>query len=67
MKLIKDAQGSGLCYWGGEMIAFDGPESTEGSSFENQALFDFQFKALPELKSVDLAALQSHMEVVDHS
>ncbi|NLP56926.1 glycosyl hydrolase 53 family protein [Lutibacter sp. B1] len=42
-------EGIGFCYWGGELIAFDGPESKNGSSWENQALFDFDNKALPVL------------------
>ncbi len=40
----------GLCYWGGELIAWKGNQSSEGSSWENQALFDFQNKALPALE-----------------
>jgi len=37
----------GFCYWGGEWVASDGPQSTNGSPWENQALFDFQGKLLP--------------------
>ncbi len=37
---------TGLCYWGGELVAFDGPESVEGSPWENNALYDFNNKAL---------------------
>lgn len=40
-------KGIGFCYWGGELIAFDGPESENGSPWENQALYDFNNKALP--------------------
>lgn len=36
----------GLSYWGGEMIAFDGSQSSSGSPWENCALFDFNNKAL---------------------
>ena len=39
----------GFCYWGGELIAWDGPQSKEGSPWENQALFDFDLRALPAL------------------
>ena len=39
----------GLSYWGGEFVAFKGPQSTSGSSWENQALYDFGFMALPVL------------------
>ncbi len=41
--------GIGFAYWGAELIAWDGPESTEGSPWENQALFDFNNQALPVL------------------
>jgi len=37
----------GFCYWGGELIAFNGQEVTDGSSWENQALFEFNNHALP--------------------
>ncbi|MDI1254936.1 MAG: glycosyl hydrolase 53 family protein [Flavobacterium sp.] len=43
------AYGHGFCYWGTEWLAFRGPEATNGSSFENQALFDFDHKALPAM------------------
>ena len=43
-------QGIGFCYWGGELIAFNGTQATDGSPWENQALFDFNNKALPVLK-----------------
>ena len=39
--------GAGFSYWGGEWVAFRGPEATNGSSYENQALYDFENKALP--------------------
>ena len=46
--LVKQNQfGLGFCYWGGEWIAFRGATSTNGSSWENQALWDFSFNALP--------------------
>ncbi len=38
---------SGYCYWEGVWVAFDGPESKQGSPWENQACFDFSYKALP--------------------
>ncbi|MCX6235620.1 MAG: glycosyl hydrolase 53 family protein [Bacteroidetes bacterium] len=40
-------KGIGFCYWGGEWIAFKGPQSTNGSNWENLTLFDFDNKALP--------------------
>ena len=39
----------GLCYWGGEWVAFKGDTSSNRSSWENQALFDFDFRANPAL------------------
>jgi len=50
-ELVKRTKGmnyaSGYCYWEGVWVAFDGPESKFGSPWENQACFDFSFKALP--------------------
>jgi len=46
--LVKQApQGIGFCYWGAEWVAFRGPTSSNGSSWENQALWDFNNNALP--------------------
>jgi arabinogalactan endo-1,4-beta-galactosidase len=45
----KNYGGYGLCYWGGEWVAFKGNTATNGSSWENQALWDFNYKALPAL------------------
>jgi len=42
-------RGLGFCYWGGEQIAWKGPEGTNASAWENLALFDFNNKALPVL------------------
>lgn len=39
--------GQGFAYWGGEWIAFRGNEATNGSTFENQALWDFDHRKLP--------------------
>ncbi len=41
------AGGLGVCYWGAAWVAFRGPEATNGSSWENQALFDFNHHLLP--------------------
>ncbi|HBK82922.1 MAG TPA: arabinogalactan endo-1,4-beta-galactosidase [Flavobacterium sp.] len=41
--------GNGFCYWGGEWIAFRGTQSTNGSSWENQSLWDFNNNALPAM------------------
>ncbi len=42
--------GLGFCYWGGEWIAFKGITSKTGSSWENQAFWDYDHKALPVLE-----------------
>ncbi len=44
-------KGAGFCYWGGELIAFDGPQSQHGSPWENQAFYDFDNKALSVLEN----------------
>ena len=49
--LTKDLEnGIGFCYWGAELVAWKGPQSTNASPWENQALFDFNNKALPVLR-----------------
>jgi len=42
--------GIGFCYWGAELIAWKGPEATDASPWENQAVFDFSNRALPVLE-----------------
>ena len=48
-KLILQNGGIGFAYWGGEWIAFRGPQATNGSSWENQALWDFTNNAVPAI------------------
>jgi len=50
IKAIIKERGAGLCYWGAELIAWKGPEATDASPWENQALFDFGNKAVPALE-----------------
>lgn len=45
--LSNTPNGIGFCYWGAEWISFKGPNSTVGSSWENQAFWDFNNRALP--------------------
>ncbi|MFT6147908.1 MAG: arabinogalactan endo-1,4-beta-galactosidase [Saprospiraceae bacterium] len=40
----------GFCYWGTEWISFRGNQANNGSTWENQALFDFNNKALPAMQ-----------------
>jgi len=50
--LVKSSTyGQGFAYWGGEWISFKGNEAKNGSTFENQAFYDFSNKALPVLQA----------------
>ncbi len=49
-KIAQASKAKGFCYWGAEWVAFKGNQSQEGSSWENQAFYDFQNKALPVFK-----------------
>lgn len=50
--LVKASEyGQGFAYWGGEWVAFKGNQATNGSTFENQAFYDFNNKALPVLQA----------------
>jgi arabinogalactan endo-1,4-beta-galactosidase len=40
-------KGIGFCYWGSEWVSYKGNQATDGSSWENQAFWDFENKALP--------------------
>ena len=42
--------GQGFAYWATEWVAFRGNEATNGSSFENQAMYDFNNNALPVMQ-----------------
>lgn len=44
--LCIETESLGFCYWAPEWLAYRGPTSNEGSSWENQALFDFDGKIL---------------------
>jgi len=46
--------GAGFSYWGGEWVAFRGPQATNGSSYENQALYNFENQALPVMSAFNL-------------
>ena len=54
LQIFSIDSGIGFCYWGAEMISWDGPESKNGSVWENQAVFGFDDKALPVLKEFDI-------------
>ncbi len=46
---IQNYRGVGICYWAPEYVAFRGPQATNGSPWENAALFDFTNTATPAL------------------
>lgn len=48
--ICQQTESIGFCYWAPEWTAYRGNEATNGSSWENQALFDFNAKALPALE-----------------
>jgi arabinogalactan endo-1,4-beta-galactosidase len=47
--VAQSSHGIGFCYWGSEWVAFRGPTANNGSTWENQALWDFNNNALPVL------------------
>jgi arabinogalactan endo-1,4-beta-galactosidase len=50
-EILKNVDGClGFCYWGGEWVSYKGKTATNGSSWENQAFWDFNNKALPILE-----------------
>ena len=50
--IVKTSEfGQGFAYWGGEWVAFKGPQSTSGSTFENQALYSFDNNALSVMQA----------------
>jgi arabinogalactan endo-1,4-beta-galactosidase len=44
---LPNQKGWGVIYWAPDFVAFDGPQSSKGSAFENISLFDFGNKATP--------------------
>ena len=40
-----------VCHQGGEFVIFKRNMSTNGSSWENQALWNFDFKAVPAISA----------------
>lgn len=50
---LRDVEGAiGMCYWGADWVAWKGPQATDGSPWENQALFDFDHRALPAMEEL---------------
>ena len=52
LQAITDSLGTGLVYWGGELVAYKGPQAQDGSPYENQALFNFNGVAVPALDAL---------------
>ena len=50
--ILSSPKGVGFSYWGGEWIAFKGNTASNGSSWENQALWDFNNSALPAINAL---------------
>ncbi len=48
---IPNKLGVGFCYWAPDWVAFKGPAATDGSSWENLAMFDFSNKAQPGMQA----------------
>jgi arabinogalactan endo-1,4-beta-galactosidase len=46
-QLILDAKGLGFCYWAAEWVTTEDCPADSGSSWENQAVFDFEHRLLP--------------------
>jgi len=49
-EIIADVHnGVGFVYWGAEWVSYRGPQAADGSPWENQALWDFNNRALPAI------------------
>ncbi len=52
IKMVKDESSLvGCIYWGAEWVSYRGNTATNGSTWENQALWDFNGVALPAMKA----------------
>jgi len=47
LKALPGGHGLGFCYWAPEWVAWRGATATNGSGWENQALYDFNLAAQP--------------------
>lgn len=52
-QIAEEAGSIGFCYWGAEWVSYKGSTSTQGSSWENQALWDFEARAVPAMECFD--------------
>ena len=52
IRSLPNSKGAGICYWAPDWVAFKGPIATNGSVWENLALFDFNNNAVPALDSL---------------
>ena len=51
---LNQNKGLGFCYWAPDWVAYKGPEATDGSIWENAAIFDFNNKILPVIESFNM-------------
>lgn len=49
---LPSGHGLGFCYWAPDWVAYKGPQATNGSTWENQTLFDFTNAGLPALDAL---------------
>jgi arabinogalactan endo-1,4-beta-galactosidase len=50
LKDVPNNLGAGFIWWAPDLVAFDGNQSSDGSSFENLTVFDFDNKVLPVIE-----------------
>jgi arabinogalactan endo-1,4-beta-galactosidase len=51
-KLMIDTEHArGFCYWAPEWVAYKGPQATDGSPWENMAMFNFNNRALKSIEN----------------
>jgi arabinogalactan endo-1,4-beta-galactosidase len=48
-QICLNTEALGFCYWAPEWVAYNGSQSSEGSAWENLALFDFNGKVQPAI------------------
>lgn len=49
--MLETYNARGFCYWAPEWVAYKGPQATDGSPWENMAMFSFNNRALKSIKN----------------
>jgi arabinogalactan endo-1,4-beta-galactosidase len=49
--MLETSNARGFCYWAPEWVAYKGPQATDGSPWENMALFNFNNRALKSIEN----------------